>query len=43
MELNGRPFVGEDPDTVTPLVERVAAGDATTPEIITWLEQRPPS
>jgi hypothetical protein len=29
MESNGQPFVGEDPDTDVPMVERIAAGEAT--------------
>jgi death-on-curing protein len=40
MELNGRPFIGELPDTDTPMVERIASGDAALGEIKTWLEQR---
>ncbi len=40
MELNGRPFAGEDPDTDVPMVEQIAAGEATPNEIIGWLEQR---
>lgn len=40
MELNGRPFDGEDPEADVPIMERIAAGEATQGEIITWLEQR---
>jgi death on curing protein len=40
MELNGRPFDGEDPETDVPMMERIAAGEATQDEIIAWLEQR---
>jgi death on curing protein len=40
MELNDQPFTAEAPDVDTPMVERIAAGEATTPEIIAWLEQR---
>jgi death-on-curing protein len=40
MEVNGRPFTGEDPDTDVPMVERIAAGEATREEIVVWLERR---
>jgi death-on-curing protein len=40
MELNGQPFTAEAPDTDTPIVERIAAGEAPTAEVIEWLEQR---
>jgi death-on-curing protein len=40
LEANGRPFVGEDPDTDEPIVERIAAGEATPNEIAGWLEER---
>jgi death on curing protein len=40
MEINGRPFVGEDPDTDVPMMERIAAGEATPTEIAEWLERR---
>ena len=40
MEQNGRPFVGEAPDTDVPMVEKIAAGEATPNEIIGWLEKR---
>jgi death on curing protein len=40
MKLNGRPFAGEDPDVDVPMVERIAAGDATTGEIMPWLRLR---
>jgi death-on-curing protein len=40
MEQNDRPFVGEAPDIDVPMVERIAAGEATPNEIIRWLEQR---
>src|SRR4051812_28689804 len=39
MELNGRPFAGPDPDADTPMLERLAAGEATIGEISVWLEQ----
>lgn len=40
LEANGRPFVGEDADTDVPMVEKIAAGEATPNEIIGWLEKR---
>jgi death-on-curing protein len=40
MEINDRPFAGEAPDTDVPMVERIAAGDATLTEIAQWLERR---
>ncbi len=40
MEENDRPFVGEAPDTDVPMVEKIAAGEATPKEIIGWLEKR---
>lgn len=40
LEANGRPFTGEDVDVDVPMVERIAAGEATPNEIIAWLEQR---
>jgi death-on-curing protein len=40
MELNDRPFVGEDPDTDVPMMERIAAGEATTKQIEEWLQER---
>lgn len=40
MEVNGRPFTGEDPDTDVPMVERIAGGEAAPVEIVTWLERR---
>jgi death on curing protein len=40
MEVNERPFKGEDPDTDVPMVERIAAGEAPLPEIVEWLEAR---
>lgn len=40
MDLNDRPFTGEDPDTDVPMVERIAAGEATPTEIAQWLERR---
>jgi death on curing protein len=40
MEQNDRPFTGEAPDTDVPMVEKIAAGEATPNEIIGWLEKR---
>ena len=40
MEVNGRPFTGEDPAADVPMMERIAAGEAKTPEICEWLERR---
>ena len=40
MEVNGRPFDEEDADTDVPMVEQIAAGEATPNQIIDWLEGR---
>ena len=40
LEANGQPFDGEDPETDVPMVERIAAGEATPNEIAGWLEKR---
>jgi death-on-curing protein len=40
MELNDRPFVEEDPDTDVPMMERIAAGEATAEQINEWLVAR---
>jgi death-on-curing protein len=40
LEVNDRPFTGEDADADVPMVERIAAGEATPNEIIGWLEER---
>jgi death on curing protein len=40
LEVNGRPFVGEDPGADVPMVERIAAGKAAPNEIVAWLEAR---
>ncbi len=40
MEVNGQPFSGEEPDTDVPMVERIAAGEATPNEIVARLEKR---
>lgn len=40
LEINGQPFDGEDTERDVPMVERIAAGEATPNEIIGWLEIR---
>lgn len=40
LEANGRAFAGEDAETDVPMVEKIAAGEATPNEIIRWLESR---
>jgi len=40
LAANGRPIRDADPDTDVPMVERIAAGEATPNEIIGWLEGR---
>jgi death-on-curing protein len=40
LAANGRPILDEDPDTDVPMVEQIAAGEATLPEIIGWIETR---
>lgn len=40
MELNDRPFAGEEPDTDVPMMERIAAGETTITEIVQWLDRR---
>jgi death-on-curing protein len=40
LEVNGRPFAGEDADTDVPMVEKIATGEATPNEILGWLEKR---
>jgi len=40
MELNGQPFAGEASDTDVPMVERIASGEASLPEIAAWLRER---
>jgi death on curing protein len=40
MKQNDHPFLGEAPDTDVPMVEKIAAGEATPNEIIDWLEKR---
>lgn len=40
LEINGQPFDGEDTERDVPMVERIAAGEATPNEITAWLEKR---
>lgn len=40
LAVNGRPILHADPDTDVPMVERIAAGDASQEEIAAWIEQR---
>ena len=40
MAANGKPIGGADPDVDVPMVEKIAAGEATPNEIIRWLESR---
>lgn len=40
MELNERPFTGTQPDADVPMMERIAAGEATAEQIAQWLEER---
>ncbi len=40
LAANGQPIRDPDPDTDVPMVERIAAGEATPNEIVTWLANR---
>ena len=40
LAANGRPFLDADPDTDVPMMERIAAGDATPSQVQGWLEAR---
>jgi death-on-curing protein len=40
LSANKKPIGDADPDTDVPMVERIAAGEATPNEIISWLERR---
>lgn len=40
LKLNGRPFIGQEPGTDLPMVERIAGAEATIGEISLWLERR---
>jgi death-on-curing protein len=40
LAVNSRPIRDADPDMDVPMVERIAAGDATFEEIRAWLNRR---
>jgi death-on-curing protein len=40
LAANGRPIANADPDTDVPMVERIASGEVTRKEIVSWLERR---
>jgi death-on-curing protein len=40
LAANGRPMTDADPDADVPMVEKIAAGEATPNEIFRWLESR---
>lgn len=40
LAANRRPIHDVDPDTDVPMVERIAAGEASPNEIVAWLEER---
>jgi death-on-curing protein len=40
LAVNDRPIETADPDTDVPMMERIAAGEATPSEIAAWLERR---
>jgi death-on-curing protein len=40
LQVNGRPFAGEEAEIDVPMVEKIAAGEATPNQIIGWLEDR---
>lgn len=40
LEVNGRPFTGEEPAVDVSMVEKIAAGEAAPNEIVRWLEGR---
>ena len=40
LAANGRPIRDANPDTDVPMVERIAAGEATPNEIVGWLKAR---
>jgi len=40
LSANGRPIHTPDADTDVPMVERIAAGEATPDEIVAWLERQ---
>jgi death-on-curing protein len=40
LAANGHPILGVDPDTDVPMMERIAAGDASQDGIMGWIERR---
>ena len=40
LAANGQPIPDPEPDVDVPMMERIAAGEATQDEIIAWLEKR---
>lgn len=40
LAANGRPILDTDPDTDVPMMDRIAAGDASQDEVAIWIEQR---
>jgi death-on-curing protein len=40
LAVNGRPLLDAEPDVDVPMVERIAAGQATQAEVAQWLEAR---
>jgi len=40
LAANGRPLTDAEPDVDVPMVERIAAGEATPAEVARWLEAR---
>lgn len=40
LAANGQPIRETDPDVDVPMVERIASGEATPAEIVTWLQLR---
>jgi death on curing protein len=40
LAVNGQPIPDPDPDIDVPMMERIAAGEATQDEIVAWLEKR---
>jgi death on curing protein len=40
LAVNGRPLLDADPNTDVPMIERIAAGDATPIEVAEWLGAR---
>jgi death-on-curing protein len=40
LAVNDHPILDADPDTDVPMMEKIAAGDATTVDVVRWLEDR---